>query len=255
MKELILPPASKKPKDAWTDRPGEIFIDPSERRFSGQRGRRPGAVLILAALAVAGAYAVYRAADAPKSAQAATMQAALIEKTQQQVAALQTEVRELRAKLEAAETRLAASPVVPSPVAPSPAADAKADAAPAPMSAAPIAETAPAKGAASEAAPVQTVPQSPKSVAGYKLREVANGVAILETRRGVVAVRVGDNLAEFGPVSSIQKRAGRWVVSTAGGDIVGEAQARPAAPRRRPVNREQYGYMPERFMPRLFMPF
>lgn len=248
MKDLILLPEPKTSKDSSSRNPGEIFIDPSDRRFSGQSARRPGLILFLGLIAAAGAYAYFRAPDAPKPDPAAA-QAALMEKTQQQITALQTEVRELRAKLDAAETRLSAAAAPPPPPT-----ETKAVAAP-PPAPAPVAETPAAKSPPAAAAPVQTVAQTPKTMPGYRLREVSNGVAILETKRGVIAVRAGDILAEAGQVNAIQKRGGRWVVSTESGDIFGEAPARAAAPRRRPPPREMYGYAPERYMPSMFLPF
>ncbi|MCX7899333.1 MAG: hypothetical protein N2444_04490 [Methylocystis sp.] len=273
MKELILLPAPKsnhepKPKHGSMDNPGEIFIDPEDRRAARRRRvrRRPGAALFLAAIAGAGAWAFFSVKEAAKPIQPSSPNdAALLEKTQQQITALQSEVRELRAKLDATEKRPPAAPApiidgkAPAPVAtPAPAAkELPAEAAPKAPPAKARAKMADNRDATAETPVAQSPAPAPKAVSGYRLREVSRGVAILETRRGVVAVRVGDTLTDVGQVNGIQKRAGRWVVSTDGGDIVGEAQAQARAPvaRRRPFIPERYGYAPEPFMPSLFIPF
>ena len=58
-----------------------------------------------------------------------------------------------------------------------------------------------------------------KAVRGYVLRDVARGVALIETSRGVFDVIPGDMVPGAGRVLSIERHAGRWRVVTSNGVI------------------------------------
>lgn len=273
MNELILPPeprrskAEPRPKETI-----EIVVEPRERRRE-QAGRSPVSALLGAVAVIgAGVYVFQLAqsamlkptqtgAPAPIAAKepAAKEPDAGLTEAQRQIASLQSEVRDLRAKLDAVEKRQPET--------------AKAEPLPEPTKsevAAPTSASAPTQQGTPQAAtstppvaeptaPVQKVAPTPRRVvAGYRLREAFRGNALIESRRGVIDVQPGDVLPDAGRVLSIQKRDGRWVVATESGDIVGgaPAQTRAPAPRRRAVYREQYGYEPDPIgPPPMFMPF
>jgi hypothetical protein len=54
---------------------------------------------------------------------------------------------------------------------------------------------------------------------GYVLREVYNGIAVVEGRRGLMEVGPGDTLPGAGRVRSIERRNRQWVVVTSNGVI------------------------------------
>ena len=54
---------------------------------------------------------------------------------------------------------------------------------------------------------------------GIVLREVSHGVALLESRRGLMEVAVGDSVPGAGRVETIEKRGGKWRVVTTTGII------------------------------------
>lgn len=56
---------------------------------------------------------------------------------------------------------------------------------------------------------------------GVILRDVARGVALIETRRGLMEVTPGDPIPGAGRVETIEKHAGRWRVVTTNG-VIGE---------------------------------
>ncbi|XIA65084.1 hypothetical protein ACFIOY_01030 [Bradyrhizobium sp. TZ2] len=58
------------------------------------------------------------------------------------------------------------------------------------------------------------------TVEGWVLRDVANGSALIEGRRGVYEVYAGDPVPGLGRVDAIRKQDGRWVVVTSKGLIV-----------------------------------
>ena len=103
--------------------------------------------------------------------------------------------------------------------------------------AAPIAAAAPAPVAPKEstgsiqtanAAPAQVPLPAPKpevarlpTVEGWVLRDVANGVALIEGRQGMFEVYAGDPIPGLGRIDAIRKQDGRWVVVTSKGLIVG----------------------------------
>jgi hypothetical protein len=58
------------------------------------------------------------------------------------------------------------------------------------------------------------------TVEGWILRDVANGSALIENRRGMYEVYAGDPIPGLGRVDAIRKQDGRWVVVTSKGLIV-----------------------------------
>jgi hypothetical protein len=79
--------------------------------------------------------------------------------------------------------------------------------------------------AAAASAPAQAAPPKPEvarlpTVEGWVLHEVANGSALIESRRGVYEVYAGDPVPGLGRVDAIRRQDGRWVVVTSKGLIV-----------------------------------
>jgi hypothetical protein len=102
---------------------------------------------------------------------------------------------------------------------------AAAPAAPVPVAAVPVAAK---EATGSIAPPAQTPADAPKvelarlpTVEGWVLRGVANGVALIEGRRGIYEVYAGDPVPGAGRVDAIRRQDGRWVVVTSKGLIVG----------------------------------
>jgi hypothetical protein len=58
------------------------------------------------------------------------------------------------------------------------------------------------------------------TVEGWVLRDVADGVAVIESRRGIYEVYAGDPVPGLGRVDAIRRQDGRWVVVTSRGLIV-----------------------------------
>jgi len=77
----------------------------------------------------------------------------------------------------------------------------------------PPAAAAPAAAARTEVARLPTVE-------GWVLRDVTNGGALIEGRRGIYEVYAGDPIPGVGRVDAIRKQDGRWVVVTSKGLIV-----------------------------------
>ena len=69
------------------------------------------------------------------------------------------------------------------------------------------------------ASPKPEVARMP-TVEGWILRDVANGSALIESRRGMYEVYAGDPIPGLGRVDAIRKQDGRWVVVTSKGLIV-----------------------------------
>jgi hypothetical protein len=76
-------------------------------------------------------------------------------------------------------------------------------------------------------APATTPAAAPKpeaarlpTVEGWVLRNVANGAALIEGRRGMFEVYAGDPIPGLGRVDAIRRQDGRWVVVTGKGLIV-----------------------------------
>lgn len=75
------------------------------------------------------------------------------------------------------------------------------------------------------AAPAPAAPPKPEvarmpTVEGWVLRDVANGSALIEGRRGMYEVFAGDPVPGLGRIDAIRKQDGRWVVVTSKGLIV-----------------------------------
>ena len=78
---------------------------------------------------------------------------------------------------------------------------------------------------ATAATPAPAAPPKPEvarmpTVEGWVLRDVANGSALIEGRRGMYEVFAGDPVPGLGRVDAIRKQDGRWVVVTSKGLIV-----------------------------------
>jgi cell division septation protein DedD len=78
---------------------------------------------------------------------------------------------------------------------------------------------------AAAAAPVPLPAPKPEvarlpTVEGWVLRDVDNGYALIESRRGMFEVYAGDPIPGLGRVDAIRKQDGRWVVVTSKGLIV-----------------------------------
>ncbi|MDE2363114.1 MAG: hypothetical protein KGM42_10590 [Hyphomicrobiales bacterium] len=108
---------------------------------------------------------------------------------------------------------------------------------------APSAQSASGPVAPKAVAPVEAARREAHSspLAGYSLRDVDDGMALIGVRGELIEVAPGDTLPGAGRVLGIQRRAGAWVVRTEQGEIVG-AQAAP--PREVRFGREYYGMAP-----------
>ena len=103
-------------------------------------------------------------------------------------------------------------------------------AAPVPVAAAPVAAkdvTGSISSPATEAVATPVPLPVPKpevarlpTVEGWVLRDVANGGALIESRRGIFEVYAGDPVPGLGRVDAIRKQDGRWVVVTSKGLVV-----------------------------------
>jgi hypothetical protein len=116
---------------------------------------------------------------------------------------------------EAVEKLRTAAPVAPAAVA-------------TPVAPVPAAPVAAKDATGSIASPAPTPADAPKvevarlpTVEGWVLRGVANGVALIEGRRGIYEVYAGDPVPGAGRVDAIRRQDGRWVVVTSKGLIVG----------------------------------
>jgi hypothetical protein len=74
--------------------------------------------------------------------------------------------------------------------------------------------------AAAPAAPPKPEVARMPTVEGWVLRDVANGSALIEGRRGMYEVFAGDPVPGLGRIDAIRKQDGRWVVVTSKGLIV-----------------------------------
>ena len=79
--------------------------------------------------------------------------------------------------------------------------------------------------AAAAPAPAPAAPPKPEvarlpTVEGWVLRDVANGSALIESRRGMYEVYAGDPIPGLGRVDAIRRQDGHWVVVTSKGLIV-----------------------------------
>jgi hypothetical protein len=132
-----------------------------------------------------------------------------VEKAQAEPAAKLAKLSETVDKLRAAQAS-----ATPAAAAPAPAKDVTGSI---PQQAA--AAAAPAAAPASGAPPKPEVARLP-TVEGWVLRDVANGSALIESRRGMYEVYAGDPIPGLGRVDAIRKQDGRWVVVTSKGLIV-----------------------------------
>jgi len=137
-----------------------------------------------------------------------------IEKAQLEPAAklakLSDAVEKLRAAPPVAQAKVVTPPAAPMPVAAAPSPVAAKDVT---ASITPPAAAAPADGPKAEVARLPTVE-------GWVLRDVARGVALIESRRGIYEVYAGDLVPGAGRVDAIRRQDGRWVVVTSKGLIV-----------------------------------
>jgi hypothetical protein len=83
----------------------------------------------------------------------------------------------------------------------------------------------PATAAAAAPTPAPATAAKPEvarlpTVEGWVLRDVANGSALIESRRGMYEVYAGDPIPGLGRVDAIRRQDGRWVVVTTKGLIV-----------------------------------
>ena len=135
-----------------------------------------------------------------------------VEKAQVEPAAklakLSEAVEKLRTASAAAPAAVAAAPVAAKEATGSVAPPATAVAAAAPAS-------APAAGAAVPKTEVARLP----TVEGWVLRDVGNGGALIQSRRGIYEVYAGDAVPGLGRVDAIRKQDGKWVVVTTKGLI------------------------------------
>ena len=145
-----------------------------------------------------------------------------VEKAQAEPAAklakLSEAVERLRAAPVAATAAAAAAKEVTgsiAPVATAPASSPKSDVAKSDVA---KSEAAKSEAAKSEAAKSE-VARLP-TVEGWVLRDVANGSALIEGRRGMFEVYAGDPVPGLGRVDAIRRQDGRWVVVTSKGLIV-----------------------------------
>lgn len=63
------------------------------------------------------------------------------------------------------------------------------------------------------------VPSAPKPLAGWIVRRVYDGIALIEGRDGIIEAEAGDNLPGLGRIQEIKRQNGRWVVMTSRGVI------------------------------------
>src|SRR6185503_17007851 len=80
---------------------------------------------------------------------------------------------------------------------------------------------APAQAVAAAAAPAPAAPKTEvgrlPTIEGWRLRDVANGGALIEGRNGLYEVYAGDPVPGVGRVDAIRRQDGHWVVVTSKG--------------------------------------
>ena len=93
-----------------------------------------------------------------------------------------------------------------------------------PVAAAPVAAKEVTGSISPPAAPPASAPKAEvarlPTVEGWVLRDVADGAALIEGRRGMYEVYAGDPVPGLGRVDAIRRQDGRWVVLTSKGLIV-----------------------------------
>ena len=88
----------------------------------------------------------------------------------------------------------------------------------------PVAAPVPGPAAAAEKAapkppPSEAKASEPKLIKNWRVREVLDGVAILEGPKGFIQVQRGERVPGVGPVEAIQRRGKGWAVVTSNGVI------------------------------------
>jgi hypothetical protein len=63
-------------------------------------------------------------------------------------------------------------------------------------------------------APAVELPKRPELITSWVVRDVYNGVALVENARGSIEVALGDTIPGAGTVKSIERRGGGWIVIT-----------------------------------------
>ncbi|HEY5128228.1 MAG TPA: hypothetical protein VIJ35_13220 [Bradyrhizobium sp.] len=93
-----------------------------------------------------------------------------------------------------------------------------------PVAAAPVAAKEVTGSISPPAAPPASAPKAEvarlPTVEGWVLRDVADGAALIEGRRGMYEVYAGDPVPGLGRVDAIRRQDGRWVVVTSKGLLV-----------------------------------
>ena len=128
-----------------------------------------------------------------------------VEKAQAEPAAKLAKLSEAVDKL-----RAAAAPAVVAATAPAAAKDVTGS----------VAQPVTAAAAAPAATPAKPEVARLPTVEGWILRDVDNGVALIQSRRGMFEVYAGDPIPGLGRVDAIRKQDGKWVVVTSKGLIV-----------------------------------
>jgi hypothetical protein len=146
-------------------------------------------------------------ASAEHSSQVGVAQSNKISDRLDRVEKAQAEPLAKLAKLGEAVDKLRAAALAPAPVAAAPAAAKEVTGSVSPPAATPV------------AAPKVEVARLP-TVEGWVLRDIANGSALIEGRRGMFEVYAGDPVPGLGRVEAIRRQDGRWVVVTTKGLIV-----------------------------------
>ena len=106
------------------------------------------------------------------------------------------------------------------PPAPVPSAPATTAAAPSPVATASAVPAPDTTGSISEKQQATVKPLMPPVVEGWILRDIYDGLALVESRRGMMEVGPGSNIPGIGRVETIKKQDGRWIVVTPKGIIV-----------------------------------
>jgi hypothetical protein len=87
------------------------------------------------------------------------------------------------------------------------------------LSAQPAAAVQPSVSVAKAKGAAKPAPQEPKKVEHWFVREVVDGIAVLEGPSGLIEVSIGDLVPGLGRVEAISERDGTWVIATNKGAI------------------------------------
>ncbi len=85
-----------------------------------------------------------------------------------------------------------------------------------------------------------TAAEKPQTISGWVVRDVYQGVALIEGRRGQMEVVPGVSIPGAGTVKSIERHNGAWTVTTTKGQFASAATAAPQQPPHRGY-RDYYG--------------